>query len=214
MSILAPARAGVRAAALLLLLTGCMGSFSRTTPPDYFQIEYAFQPSFCAEQYPGAVRVWFLSASAPHDREQMVVVTPSREVRISSNHQWISPAGNMLADKLMRDLSMARLFEDAVPVGSPIFAPFEMSGHVRQFALEDGSASYAVLDLEITLWQEKPVRAILFKKNFHYRSAPLTRKDPAVFAEEMSRLVSQLSLDLRNELCTIRQDSSHRVGGL
>jgi ABC-type uncharacterized transport system auxiliary subunit len=143
----------------------------------------------------------------------MVVVTPSRNVRFSSTHKWVGPSGNMLADKLMRDLSLSRVFEDAVPVGSPVFAPFEMNGHVHRFALEEnGSPPQAVLDLEVTVWPGKPVRAVLFRKYFHYQSAPLSQTDPSEFAKAMAELVSRLSLDLRAELCALTEDSSRPAG--
>jgi ABC-type uncharacterized transport system auxiliary subunit len=94
----------------------------------------------------------------------MVIVTPSRTVRFPSTYKWVSLPGSMLADKLMRDLSLSHVFADAVPVGSPILAAYEMSGHIYRFALEEnGSPPHAILDLEVSLWQEKPTRAILFR---------------------------------------------------
>jgi len=75
----------------------------------------------------------------PFDHEQMVIVAPSQAVRFSSTYKWVSPPGNMLADKLMRDLSAAHVFENAVPVGSPMFAAYEMGGHIYRFALEENA---------------------------------------------------------------------------
>ncbi len=197
----------------LCAISGC-AAFSRSTPPDYFQIDYTPQPLTCPKPFSGAVRVWNFTASAPYDREQMVVVSPSRNVRFSSRHGWIGPPGNMLADKLMRDLSLSHVFEDAVPVGSPVFAAYEMSGHVHQFALEEnGAPPHAILDLEITVWQEKPVRTVLLKRHFHYQSAPLSKTDPSDFAQAMAELVSLLSTELRNDLCSVTQDSSRPAGG-
>ena len=159
------------------------------------------------------MRVWPFSAPAPFDREQMIVISPSLQVRFSSHYKWVSPAGNMIADNLMRDLSLGMVFENTVPVGNPMPAAYEMSGHIYRFALEEnGSPPHAVLDLEISLWQEKPVRTVLFRKHFHYQSPPLTATGPGEFAAAMAGLVSQLSIDLRNDLCAITQDSSHPAG--
>lgn len=202
------------AVSMLWTIYGCMGAFSRAVPPDYFQLDYTLQPSPCSKPFSGAVRIWSFTASAPYDREQMVVVTASRNVRFSSDHRWVAPPGNMLADKLMRDLSLSRVFEDAVPVGNPVFAACEMAGHIYRFALEEnGSPPHAVLNLDVTLWQEKPVRTVLLKKNFHYESAPLSNPDPSEFAKAMAEIVSRLSVDLRNEICAIMQDSSRPAGG-
>ncbi len=205
--------ATVAAIVFVLAISGC-ASLLRTKAPDYFQLDYAFEPSTCSKPFPGAVRVWSFSASAPYDNEQMVAVTPSGNVRSSSNHKWISPPGDMLADKLMRDLSMSHVFEDAVPVGSPIAAVYGISGHVYRFAIEEnGSPPCAVLDVEITMWRESPPRTVLFRKHFHYRSAPLSKTEPLEFAGAMAGLASRLSVDLRNGLCAITADSSRRGDG-
>ena len=204
----------VAAASLLCLTSGCIGSFSASNPPEYYQLDYALEPSECLKPFSGAVRIWPFSASAPFDHERMVIVTPSHAVRFSSTYKWISPPGNMLAEKLMRDLSLSRVFQDAVPVGSPMAAAYEMGGHVYQFALEEnGSPPHAVLDLEISLWQEKPARVVLFRKHFHYQSPPLADSGPAEFAGAIAGLVSKLSLDLRKDLSAITIDNSHPVGG-
>ena len=46
----------------------------------------------------------------------------------------------MPADKLMRDLSAAQVFENTVPVGSPIFAAYEIGRHIYRFALEENGS--------------------------------------------------------------------------
>ncbi len=196
------------------LLSGCLGSLFKSAAPDYYQIDYPFQPLSCAKPFSGAVRVWPLNAPAPFDGEQMIVTSPSLQVRFSSHYKWVNPAGNMLADNLMRDLSLGMVFENTVPMGDPMPAAYEISGQIYRFALEEnGSTPHALLDLEISLWQEKPVRTVLFRKHFHYQSPPLTATGPGEFAAAMSSLVSQFSTDLRNDLCAITQDSSHPAGG-
>jgi ABC-type uncharacterized transport system auxiliary subunit len=203
------------AVSLLCLAAGCISSFSPTNPPEYYQLDYTPEPLECIiKPFSGAVRIWPFSASAPFDHEQMVIVTPSLAVRFSSTYKWVSPPGNMLANELMRDFSVAHVFEDAVPVGSPIIAAYEMGGHIYRFALEEnGSPPHATLELEVSLWQEKPARIILFRKHFHYQSPPLANSDPSEFARAMAGLVSKFSLDLRKDLCTVTEGSSHPVGG-
>jgi ABC-type uncharacterized transport system auxiliary subunit len=197
-----------------MLLSGCSGLFSKSVAPDYYQIDYPFQPSGCSEPLQGAVRIWPFNAAAPFDGEQMIMMSPSHQVRSSSHYKWISAAGNMIADNLMRDLSLGMVFEDTVPVGNPMPAAYEISGQIYRFALEEnGPSPHALLDLEISLWQEKPARTVLFRKHFHYRSPPLSATGPNEFAAAMAGLVAQLSTDLRNDLCAIRKDSSHPAGG-
>ncbi|MHC1729888.1 MAG: hypothetical protein AB9866_28460 [Syntrophobacteraceae bacterium] len=144
----------------------------------------------------------------------MIAIAPKQKVRFSSTYKWVSPPGNMVADKLMRDLSLGTVFEDAVPVGNPMPAGYELSGQIYRFALEEnGSPPRTVLDLEVSLWREKPVRIVLFRKHFHYQSASLRESDPNKFSKAISSLVSRLSTDLRNALCDLIPDSSHPAGG-
>ena len=196
-----------------LLLSGCPQSlFPGSPPPQYYRIDYPFQPSICARPFPATVRVWPLSALAPWDREQMIATSPDLEIRFSSHYQWVAPAGDMIANDLMRDLSMGKVFENVAPPGGFMPAAYGMSGQVYRFDLEkSGASSNALIDLEITLWLEKP-RTVIFRKHFHYRSPPLTSNGPGEFAQAMSTLVSRLSVDLRNDLCALRKDSSHPTG--
>jgi ABC-type uncharacterized transport system auxiliary subunit len=194
------------------LLCGC-SAFSTATPPDYYQLDYEFQPSSCARPFSGAVRIWPFSASAPFDREQMVMIAPSSNVRISSHYNWVSPPAGMVADKLTRDLSLGKVFQDVVPIGNPMPAAYEMSGQIYRFALEEnGSPPRAILDLEITLWQEKPLRLPLFRKHYHYLGPPLSGSDPSEYARSLAGLLSRLSLDLRSDICSLTQDSSRPAG--
>lgn len=198
----------------MALLPGCSGLLSGSAAPDYYQLDCLFQPSACPESFPGTVRIWPFNATAPYDGEQMIVVSASSRVRPSSHYKWVAPAGNMIADNLMRDFSLGAVFEDTIPVGNPIPAAYGISGQVYRFALEESNPSpHAVLDLEVSLWQEKPARAVMFRKHFHYQSPPLSAAGPEEFASAMAALVSQLSKDLRNDLCTIKKDNSHPAGG-
>ena len=142
----------------------------------------------------------------------MIATSPDLQVQFSSHYQWIAPAADMVANDLMRDLSIGKVFENVAPPGSSMPAAYGMSGQIYRFDLEkSGASSSALLDLEITLWREKP-RTLIFRKHFHYQSPPLTSNGPGEFAAAMSALVSRLSMDLRNDLCALRQDSSHPAG--
>jgi ABC-type uncharacterized transport system auxiliary subunit len=185
--------------------------FSKAPAPDYYQIDYPYQPAACGRSFPGAVRIGSFSAIAPFDREDMIVISPSLQVRSSSHYKWVAPAGGMVANSLMRDLSLGKVFENVVPAGDPVAAEYGISGQIYRFALENGPASHALLDLEISLRQEK-ARSVVFRKHFHYESPPLTSTGPDEFAHAMAGLVSRLSIDLRYYLCPIIPDSSHPAG--
>ena len=47
----------------------------------------------------------------------------------------------MIADNLMRDLSLGMVFENSVPVGNPMPAAYEISGQIYRFALEENGST-------------------------------------------------------------------------
>ncbi|MGC9196682.1 MAG: ABC-type transport auxiliary lipoprotein family protein [Syntrophobacteraceae bacterium] len=197
----------------VLLFSGCLQAlYPKTGPPQYYRIDYPFQPLLCAKPFPATARIGPFTASAPYDREQMILSAPGREVDFSSHYQWIAPAADMIANDLLRDLTIGKVFENAAVAGSNVPATYSMSAEIYRFDLEKGGrSSRALLDLEITLWREKP-RRIVFRKHFHYQSPPLASKGPSEFAAAMSGLVARLSMDLRNDLCALSKDSSHPAG--
>jgi ABC-type uncharacterized transport system auxiliary subunit len=196
-----------------LLLSGCLHSlYPKSAPPQYYRIDYPFQPAKCARPFPATVRLSTFTGSAPYDREQMIATSPDLQVQFSSHYQWIAPPADMVANDLMRDLSIGKVFETVAPAGGSMPAAYGMSGQIYRFDLEkSGASSSALLDLEITLWREKP-RTLIFRRHFHYQSPPLTSDGPGEFAAAMSQLVARLSMDLRNDLCALRPDSLHPAG--
>lgn len=204
----------ISTAFLLFALTGCAGAFSPKHPPEYFQLEYAYAPVDCALKRGEGLRVWPFSAAAPYDRDQMMVVDPSRGVHFSSRYRWVASPGNMSSDMLLRDLARGEVFAAAVPAGDPYAASTQMSGNIFRFGLEKTDSSYrADLEVEITVWSEKPKREILFKKRYSFLGDPVAEGSPQRFAEAMSGLVGKLSLQLREDLCSMPTGSSSPDGG-
>ncbi|MDR3569843.1 MAG: ABC-type transport auxiliary lipoprotein family protein [Syntrophobacteraceae bacterium] len=197
----------------LLLLPGCLQSlFPKSSPPQFYRIDYPFHPSSCAEPFPATVRIWPFNGALPYDRQEMIATAPGLQVRFSSHYQWVASPPDMIANDLVRDLSIGKVFENVASAKSSMAAAYGISGQLYRFDLEKrGASSYALLDLEITLWREKP-RTVIFRKHFHYQSPPLTSNGPSEFAAAISELVSHLSMDLRNDLCTLSKDSSHPAG--
>jgi ABC-type uncharacterized transport system auxiliary subunit len=153
--------------------------------------------------------VWHFSASAPFDREQMIVLTPGKEVRFSSEYRWVALPGSLLADRIVQDLSKDRFFQRVVSPGDPFSTSTEMGGHVFAFGLEQSqTTAKAVLEVEITVWENRPEksiaeRQILFRKTYHLKSEPSTNGDSAFLAQTMSQLVHEFSIQLRQDLCII-----------
>lgn len=198
---------------LVLGSTSCAGRLFSSTPPAYFEVNYPFQAVDCGGSIRARVRVWPFSASPPFDRDQMIVLSPSRQVHFSSRYRWISPPGDMVSDRILRDMAMDNLFTKVFAAVNPSRASAEMSGHIFRFAVEDfGDRARVVLESEVTLYRDKPRAQILFKKHYVMAGTPTASPDPQYFAESASELVAELSARLRGDLCTMLKDSSFQDG--
>ena len=207
-------RNAVFIAFLLFGPTACMGSLSTKHPPDYYGLDYPVQAADCGRNEQGGLRVWSFTASAPFNRAEMVITDPSRQVRYSAKHQWVAPPGEMIADVLLRDLSRNSMFSKTVSAGDPFIAQNEMSGHIFRFGWEElNSQGRAILEVEVSLWREKPKRAVLFRKHYRLESEPLAELSPEAFARTMSGLVQRLSMQFQQDICTIPSGSSSPAGG-
>jgi ABC-type uncharacterized transport system auxiliary subunit len=192
-----------------LLVTGCASFLSSGSPPVYYEIDYSASPPDCPGVWKEGVRVWPFSASAPYDREEMIILDADRKIRFSSVYRWVAPPGVMVADRLLQDLSRTSLFARTTTPVNRLTSALELSGHIHRFAWEDrGSESKrAVLDVEVNLWQEEPKRDVIFKRHYHLESPPSGSGSPEAMAEALSQLVRELSDSLQRELCAMRQGS-------
>lgn len=211
-------RTSIAAGLVLLALTGCMSAISGSHPPKYYGLEYPYtQPAPCPAGLKEGLRLWPLSASSPFNREEMIVLGPSHQVDFSPSYRWVSLPGTMVSDALHRDLARDGLFPQIVESGDPFSVPLEMGGHIYDFSWQEGAGAggRAVLDLEISLWRKEPKREVLFKKHYHFESAPASKRSADAFANAMSGLVKQLSENLEQDLCELSKSkgSSSRAGG-
>ena len=74
----------------LFMMTGCASYFSSGAPPQYYKIDYATSAPDCPAGWKQSVRVWPFSASAPYDREEMIILDADHKVRFSSVYRWVA----------------------------------------------------------------------------------------------------------------------------
>ncbi len=199
-----PMRSFALASLLLLSVTGCLGRLTTGQPPVYFELSYERTAPQCTGARQGALRIWPFSASAPYDREEMIILKPSRKVRFSPHFRWIASPGAMIADKLTRDLAGSSPFAQVVAAANASAFGVQMSGHVHEFVWEDlGNENHqARLDVQISVWSEEPERHVLLQKHYRLASDRFRSGSAEQFAEVMSRLVAELSTRLREDLCS------------
>lgn len=137
-------------------------------------------PAVARTRFRGAARSRSYTASTPFDCELLTLGSSLQSVRFSLNRKLVIPPGYMFADEPMYALLPDPISQ--VSAGNPLFATCETSGQICRFALdENGSLPRVSLDLEISLWQKKPVRIVLFRKHFHYQSPPLSRHQTPLY---------------------------------
>ncbi|MCU0573059.1 MAG: PqiC family protein [Syntrophobacteraceae bacterium] len=195
---------------VLICCTGCLGGLFTGTRPAYFELSYEAHGPRCSGTRQGSVRIWPFSAASPYDREEMIILEPSRKVRFSRHFRWITSPGSMIADKLTRDLAEDGPFARVLAAASPAGSDTQLSGHVHQFAWEDlGEGSQqARLDVQVSVWREEPRRAVVLSRRYRLESRRLEAGSPEKFAEVMSQMVAELSIRLREDLCAMASGSS------
>jgi ABC-type uncharacterized transport system auxiliary subunit len=197
----------------IVMVTGCLGGLTPGRPPVYFELSYENSAAECAGTRQGALRIWPFSASAPYDREEMIILEPSRKVRFSPHFRWITAPGVMIADKLTRDLAENGPFAQvAAAANAATPSDIQMSGHVYELAWEDlgNESQQARLDVQISIWREEPDRHVLFQKRYRLSSDRSRSGSPELFAEAMSSLLADLSARLQEDLCTRQPGSLSR----
>lgn len=210
MSMRYPGLAGL----VLICCTGCFGALFTGVQPAYFQLSHVDHGQRCSGLREGAVRIWPFSASSPYDREEMIILEPSRKVRFSPHFRWITLPGSMIADKLAQDLAEDGPFARVLAAGSPAGSAAQLSGHVHQFAWEDlgEGIQQARLDVQVSVWREEPKPAVILNRRYRLESRRLEAGSPERFAAVMSQMVAELSVRLREDLCAMASGSSSPLG--
>ena len=190
-----------------LLLPGLMGCVSfhlpTSAPPVYYQLDYQSPSVHCPCPFAEGLRVWKFTSSSPYGRTDMVVLKPDGQIQFSSTFQWIAPPGTMVAEKLLRDLTMNRLFPQVVSSNDPATVPLELSGHVFLFASErSGAISRAALHVEVSLIDNTKPRKVILHREYDLRSAPFMENTSAAFARAMSTVMRELSERFQRDLCS------------
>ena len=189
---------------LLPLLAGCVSFHLPTSaPPVYYQLDYESPLAHCSGTFKEGLRVWKFTSSSPYGRTDMIVVKPDGEIQYSSNFQWITTPGTMVAEKLLQDLTSSRLFPLVVSANDPATVPLELTGHVFRFAVErSGTISRAALQVEVSLVDNRKPRRVILQREYDFRSQPFSEQSSAAFAQAMSNLMREFSEKFQRDLCS------------
>jgi ABC-type uncharacterized transport system auxiliary subunit len=188
---------------MALWAAGCGGKlFPKEKPPVYYQLDYQPPPVHCQHAFQKGVRVWGFADASTYQRTEMVVIQPQGHVAFSRAFHWVARPGTLVADNLLRDLAMSRLFPQVVSGSDPVTVPLELSGRVFVFAWERrGAVSQAALQVEVSLIDTDKPRHVVFRREYDLKSQPLGEDSSSAFARGMSELMRQFSEKFQQDLC-------------
>ncbi len=202
----------VRSALLVFLVlvvtlsaAGCGGLLPEPGPAAvYYHLDYEPPPVYCLHSFEEGVRIREFTAASPYERTEMTVLRPGGEVSFSGAYQWVAPPGKMVAESLGRDLSAGELFPSVSMGADPSFPPLELSGRIYAFAWEQNEGEWrAMLTVGISLTRTVGESEILFNRIYRFGSSPHAEGNAPLFASAMSELVEDLSVQFRQDLCTL-----------
>ena len=198
------------ASILALLPLSCSSVLPVSPAPIYYRLVYEPAPVPCDRSFPGGgVRVWRFTEASPFDRAEMTVLGPGEEVTFSSTNRWVSTPGRLVADSLIRDLTMGRTFPRVVSGEDPASVPYEITGRVFEFGwLEREGSGKAVLEVEVSLVRRSGTPEVIARRRYVVESEPFTQDAASAFAAAMSEAVGRFSREVRVDFCKAAAESS------
>lgn len=192
--------------AIYFLCHGCSSLLVKSAPvPRHYQLDYKPVRIDCPNRYDQPVKVYPLESASPYDQTDMVVAEKQHQVKYSATYQWVSPPGSLIADSLLRDLSGATLFPEAVGADSSQFAPLALTGRVFAFLWKNTESGYrASLQAEMSLRATGAKRHLLMHKIYSLTSEPYRQNNADNFARAMSATMAAFSRRLQEDLCSAR----------
>jgi hypothetical protein len=126
------------AAGLAVVPLSCGFILPVSPAPLYYRLVYNPQPVHCDRSFPGGVRVWRFTEASPFGHSEMAVLEPGGKVAFSSANRWVAAPGTLVAEDLIRDLTLGRTFPQVVSGENPIDVPYEITGRVFEFGWRKG----------------------------------------------------------------------------
>jgi len=191
------------AAALAALLPlSCSSILPVSQAPLYYRLVYEPQPVHCDRSFSGGVRVWPFTEASPFGHSEMTVLENGGKVAFSSTNRWVSAPGTLVAQSLIRDLTLEGVFPQVVSGESPLVVPYEITGRVFEFGWrKEKSSGKAVLKAEVCLVRRTGAPEVILRHVYEVESKPFGENSADSFAAAMSEAVGRFSREVRLGLC-------------
>ncbi len=199
---------GRRATPVLFLLVsvmtaGCGVGGNRTQVVKQYLLEYPPPVVEGLVQKEETIKVYRFSVAQAFNMSSMIYREGPFEFQTDPYNSWMANPGQMVSDYLVRDLRKGGLFRAVFSYNDIEDTRYTLGGVIEEFVgLGDKEGAKAGLAANVTFLdtaQKQLPQCVIFQRQYQFVE-PLTKKDPAGFAEAMSRAMERFSRQLITDL--------------
>ena len=188
-----------------ICLGGCAGSGKPPYSIDTYFLDYPAPVARPAETIPATLKFSRFSVAAAYNSTHMIFRKDAYRFDFFNYSRWAVNPGDMVADRLLRDIRESGLFQAVFSRQEMEDGRFVISGSVEDFFLRvDNDRGTAVIALNVSLKDSAAKEAgkkIIFQKQ--YRSEePLTEASPYGYSQAASQAMQKISGQLIGDLRT------------
>jgi ABC-type uncharacterized transport system auxiliary subunit len=191
---------------LLALCIGLGGCAVGGKPPysiDTYFLDYTAPAAPAAETIPATLKFSRFSVAAAYNSTQMIFRKDAHRFDFFNYSRWAVNPGDMIADRLLRDIRENRLFEVVFARQAMEDGRFVVLGDVEDFFLRmDNDRGTAVIALTISLKDSaarNAGRKIIFQKKYRVEE-PLPEASPYGYSRAASQAMKKISEQVIGDL--------------
>jgi cholesterol transport system auxiliary component len=191
-------------------LAACSLGGKPTVMVEHYALEYPPPAIKNLSPIDAVIRLDRFSVSQIFNHVKMIYRQKPTHYNEYAYHRWRANPGDMVGDRLLRDLRAAGIFKSVFSWRDMENTPFILKGGVGEFYESDEKdGRKAILSVHITLMDTTSgelTKQIIFQKDYHYRE-PVPEQTVHGFAQGMSRAVEKFSGQI---ITDIRETIKHR----
>lgn len=186
-----------------MLLGGCAGSGKPPFSMDTYVLDYTAPDISAAQTLETTLKFSRFSVAAAYNSTHMIFRKDAQRFDAFNYSRWAVNPGDMIADRLCRDLRKNHLFQAVFSRQEMEEGRWVVSGSVEDFYLRmDNDRGAAVVALTVSLKDsavKDNTKKIIFQKNYRFEE-PLPEASPYGYSraasEAMRKISKQIIVDL------------------
>lgn len=188
---------------LCTVLGGCINLKQPHYDISFYTLEYPPVRTGDLGDLPVVLKVAPFGVAPAYDTHRIVFRKAPFRRDTYPYHRWRSDPGDLVSDRLRRDLATGALFAAVITSDNNLPADYRLTGTVDEF-LEWGENKKreAVLSISITLSGEDPSameRVVLLHRAYR-ANRPIEGTDPPSLVKAMSQAMAELSLQVMTDV--------------